>query len=201
MDDKNFISNPPERCYYCKKELFSKLIELAAQQKVNYVADGSNYSDMGDFRPGMKAASELGIRSPLQEAEFTKEEIRILSKEMNLSTWDKPSTTCLATRFPYGTEITREGLSKVEIAENFLMDLGLKQLRVRVHGDIARIEVPRSDMYIFLNENISMKVIEKFKSLGYIYITLDIQGYRTGSMNESLKEKERSWIKKRSENS
>ena len=187
LHDENFTSNPPERCYYCKKELFSKLAELAKQYGLNHVADGSNYDDLNDFRPGMRAASQIGVRSPLKEAMLTKEEIRTLSKRMNLPTWDKPPQPCLSTRFPYGTTITRAKLSRVKLAEEFLVRFGVKQLRVRVHGDIARIEVPRDDMSIFLDEDISKEIVGKFKALGYTYITLDIQGYRMGSMNEPLK--------------
>lgn len=186
LDDDNFVSNPPERCYYCKKELFSKLVELAKQYGLKHVADGSNYDDLNDFRPGMKAASQFGVRSPLKEARLTKEEIRMLSKEMNLPTWDKPPQSCLSTRFPYGTKITREKFSRVELAEEFLAGLGLRQLRVRVHDDVARIEVPKEDMPILLDEDISKEILERFKALGYTYITLDIQGYRMGSMNEPL---------------
>lgn len=187
LDDESFTSNPPERCYYCKKELFSKLAELAKQYELNHVADGSNLDDLNDFRPGMRAASQFEVRSPLKEATLTKEEIRTLSKEMNLPTWDKPPQPCLSTRFPYGTRITREKLSRVELAEEFLAGFRVKQLRVRVHGDIARIEVPRDDMHIFLDEDISKEIVGRFKALGYTYITLDIQGYRMGSMNEPLK--------------
>jgi uncharacterized protein len=187
LDDENFAGNSPERCYYCKKELFSRLVGLAKQYELNYVADGSNYDDLNDFRPGTRAASQFRIRSPLKEAMITKEEIRTLSKRMSLPTWDKPSQPCLSTRFPYGTKITREKLSRVERAEEFLAGLGVKQLRVRVHGDIARIEVPRDDMHIFLDEDISQEIAGKFKALGYTYITMDIEGYRTGSMNEPLK--------------
>jgi len=189
LHDENFVSNPPERCYYCKKELFSRLLALAKQYSLNYVVDGSNYDDIHDFRPGMKAASEFGIRSPLKEAMLTKEEIRKLSKEMNLPTWNKPPSPCLATRFPYGTRITAEELSKVERAEEFLAGLGIEQLRVRVHGNVARIEVLKKDMHIFFDAKISEKIVERFKSLGYTYVTLDLQGYRMGSMNEVLQGK------------
>jgi uncharacterized protein len=187
LDDENFASNPPERCYYCKKELFSRLLVLAKQYRLNHVVDGTNYDDTRDFRPGMRTASELGIRSPLKDALFTKEEIRTLSRGMNLPTWDKPANPCLSTRFPYGTRITREKLSKIKLAEEFLAGFGIKQLRVRVHSDIARIEVPRENMHIFLDEDVSREIVERFKSFGYTYITLDIQGYRMGSMNEQLK--------------
>ncbi len=186
LDNEKFASNPPERCYYCKTELFSKLMGLAKQYKLKYVADGSNYDDLNDFRPGLKAVSEFGVRSPLREAMLTKEDIRTLSKEMNLPTWDKPPQPCLSTRFPYGDKITREGLSRVELAEEFLAGFGIKQLRVRVHGDIARIEVSREDMPLFIDKDISQKIVDRFKALGYTYVTLDIQGYRTGSMNEPL---------------
>ncbi len=186
LDDERFASNPPERCYYCKTELFSKLTALARQHKLNYMADGSNFDDLNDFRPGTKAASEFGVRSPLREAMLTKEEIRTLSKEMNLPTWDKPPQPCLSTRFPYGAKITREKLSTLQLAEEYLMKLGVKQLRVRVHGDIARIEVPRADMHIFIDEDTSKQIAQRFKTLGFTYITLDIQGYRMGSMNEPL---------------
>lgn len=187
LDDENFVSNPPERCYYCKKELFSKLTALAKRYELKYVADGSNYDDLGDFRPGMRAVSEFGVRSPLKEAGLTKGEIRTLSREMDLPAWDKPPQSCLATRFPYGTRTAREELSKVERAEDVLVGLGIKQSRVRVHGDIARIEVPKQDMHVFLDEDISGEIVDRFKALGYTYITLDIQGYRMGSMNEPLR--------------
>ncbi|UCH51280.1 MAG: ATP-dependent sacrificial sulfur transferase LarE [Chloroflexota bacterium] len=193
LDDENFTSNPPERCYYCKKELFSKLAELANQYGLNHVADGSNYDDLKDFRPGIRAASEFGVRSPLKEAMLTKEEIRTLSKRMNLHTWDKLPQPCLSTRFPYGATITREELSRVELAEEFLARFGVKQLRVRVHGDIARIEVSRDDMRISLDEDISKEIVGRFKALGYAYITLDIQGYRMGSMNEPLISENYNW--------
>jgi uncharacterized protein len=187
LDDTCFTSNTPERCYYCKKELFSKLWELAKQYGLNYVIDGSNYDDESDFRPGMKAASEFNVKSPLKDAMLTKEEIRILSKKMSLPTWDKPSSPCLSTRFPYGSKIKKEKLLRVRRAEQFLAKFGIKQLRVRDYGDIARIEVMKEDMRIFLDENISKKIVDELTDLGYTYITLDLQGYRTGSMNEPLK--------------
>jgi uncharacterized protein len=191
LDDTCFTSNTPERCYYCKRELFSKLFQLANPLDLNYVIDGSNYDDLNDFRPGMKAASELGVKSPLKDAMLTKEEIRTLSKKMSLPTWDKPSSPCLSSRFPYGTEITKEKLLRVKLAEQFLAKFGMKQLRVREHGEIARIEILKPDMGIFLREGISKKIVAKFKALGYSYITLDIEGYRTGSMNELLKREKR----------
>lgn len=184
LDDPNFVSNTLERCYYCKKKLFSKLFELAKQYGLKYTIDGSNYDDVSDFRPGMRAGSELKVKSPLKDAGFTKEEIRRLSKKMNLPTWDKPSFPCLATRFPYGVKITKEELSKVQQAEEFLIKFGVGQLRVRNHGDTARIEVLKEKMQIFLNEDMSEQITKKFKSLGYTYICLDLEGYRMGSMDE-----------------
>ena len=200
LDDPNFASNPPDRCYYCKKELFTRLFELAKQHGLSYVIDGSNCDDERDFRPGMKAAAEFHVRSPLREAGFTKEEIRILSKDMNLPTWDKPPLPCLSTRFPYGTQITREKVMRVACAEEFLEGFGIHQLRVRDHDNIARIEVPRADMHIFLDEKISTQIMLKFKALGYTYVTLDLQGYRMGSMNEPLIETKAIWIEKKSGN-
>jgi uncharacterized protein len=188
LNDPRFSSNPPDRCYYCKKELFAKLFELARQNGLYYIIDGSNRDDAKDYRPGMRAVEEFGVRSPLRDAGFTKEEIRTLSKEMHLPTWDKPSLPCLATRFPYETPITREKIMRVASAEKFLADLGIRHLRVRDHDTIARIEVLRVDMPIFLDEKISQLIMEKFKILGYTYVALDIQGYRMGSMNEPLKE-------------
>lgn len=187
LSDENFTANPPNRCYFCKKELFSKLVEMAKEHGVKWVLDGSNFDDIDDFRPGMEAAAELGVRSPLKEAKLTKSDIRALSKEMNLPTWDKPSSPCLSSRFPYGATITKEKLTNVELAEQFITGYGIRQFRVRVHGDIARIEVPREEMHIFIDEKNARDIAARFKELGYIYITLDIQGYRMGSMNEPLK--------------
>lgn len=187
LSDENFAANPPNRCYFCKKELFSKLVELAKEHGAKWVLDGSNFDDLDDFRPGMEAAAELGVRSPLKEAKLTKDDIRALSKEMGLPTWDKPSAACLSSRFPYGDAITRESLTNVELAEQFIGSYGVRQFRVRVHGDIARIEVPREKMHIFIDADKSAAISARFKELGYTYITLDIQGFRSGSMNEPLK--------------
>lgn len=186
LDNDNFLSNSPRRCYYCKKELFSGLRELAGIHHLNCVIDGSNYDDRLDYRPGRKAAAELGVKSPLREARLTKEEIRVLSKEMNLPTWNKPPQACLASRLPYGTRITRERLSRIDEAEGFLLGLGITQLRVRDHGAVARIEVLKSEMPIFLSEEISNRIVDRFKALGYTYVALDLAGYRTGSLNETL---------------
>ncbi len=190
LNNPNFSSNPPERCYYCKRELFTKLTELLKRHHLNFIIDGSTCDDERDFRPGMRAVAEFRVRSPLKEAGFTKEDIKKLSKEMHLPTWDKPASPCLSTRFPYGTEITKEKLLRVGSAEEFLRDLGIRQLRVRDHGIVARIEVVRKDMPIFLDEKTADLIVEKFKALGYAYVALDIQGYRMGSMNEPLSEKD-----------
>ncbi|MBU4509994.1 ATP-dependent sacrificial sulfur transferase LarE [bacterium] len=189
LSNKEFISNPKERCYICKKEIFSRISEIAKELNLNFVADGSNHDDLGDYRPGMKAIRELKIRSPLQEALLTKDDIRFLSKEMGLPTWNKPSNSCLATRIPYGDEITQEKLKRVEQAESFIHNLGIKQVRVRCHNKLAKIEVREEDMLFLMEEDLRKKIIAKLKKLGFIYITLDLQGYRTGSMNEELNEK------------
>jgi len=183
---ENFKRNPPDRCYYCKRELFSKLKEIAQKEGIKYILDGTNYDDLVDFRPGMKAMKELGIISPLQEAKLTKEDIRELSKKMNLDTWDKPSCACLASRFPYGVRITKERLDRVEKAEAVIRGLGVRQLRVRYHNEIARIEVDKKDMQVLLHHSDS--IVKKFKELGFIYVTLDMEGYRTGSLNEVLRD-------------
>jgi uncharacterized protein len=187
LDDPNFSSNPPDRCYYCKRELFSKLSSLAQELGAKYLIDGSNWDDQHDFRPGTRAAAEFKVRSPLKESGLTKAEIRALAKDMNLSTWDTPASPCLSTRFPYGTEITQEKLERVRRAEDFLAGLGIRQLRVRDHDDIARIEVMKEDMHLFLDEDMSRRITAEFEGLGYAYVTLDLKGYRMGSMNEPLK--------------
>jgi len=184
--DSNFISNPPDRCYYCKKELFSKLRKIARENHLNHILDGSNLDDEKDFRPGMRAAREFGVRSPLREAGFTKEDIRQLSKELDLATWNKPALACLASRFPYGKPLTKQDLGRVGKAEKLLRDMGMGQVRVRHHGHIARIEVPRGEINRFLSDSFRKKLVDKLKELGYTYVTLDLEGYRTGSMNEVL---------------
>lgn len=187
LEIPNFADNTEKRCYYCKSELFS--ISRAEARKFGFenVADGSNADDMSDYRPGRTAASELGVRSPLQEAGLTKEEIRLLSRELNLPTWDKPAFACLSSRFPYGTKITEERIDKVARGEDLLRGLGFRQFRVRYGGDTVRIEVEESALKLFLDESVRKKVVEGMKEIGFIYVTLDLQGYRTGSMNEVLK--------------
>lgn len=184
--DENFVMNPKERCYFCKKELFSKILEIARENNIQYVLDGSNYDDKSDFRPGTIAKNELGVRSPLMELGFRKHDIRKYSKELGLPTWDKPSYACLASRIPYGTKITEDILERVGEGEKFLRTLGFKQLRVRHHGNIARIEVEEKDIPRILDEDLRDEIFNQFKALGYIYVVLDLKGYRTGSMNEIL---------------
>lgn len=186
LDIEGFSGNPINRCYFCKKELFSKIYEVAEENNIRFVADGSNVDDLDDYRPGMAAARELKVVSPLRDAGLTKDDIRILSKKMGLSTWDKPSFSCLASRFPYGHEITAEKLSMVEKAEQYLMDLGFRQVRVRHHGDIARIEVPADERRDFFDEELMDRVYNEFKRIGFPYTALDLKGYRTGSMNETI---------------
>lgn len=178
--------NPPDRCYLCKKALFSKMKVIAAQNGADVLMDGSNKDDEGDYRPGLIALKELEICSPLREKQFTKADIRGLSRMLGLPTWDKQSFACLASRFPYGDTITKEKLEMVDRAEQCLLDLGFGQIRVRIHGNLARIEADRSQMKRFLDENMRDLIVEKIKEAGFSYVSLDLAGYRTGSMNEIL---------------
>jgi uncharacterized protein len=181
-----FTRNTPRRCYFCKTELFSLCRDKAKALGLQYVADGSNLDDTGDFRPGMEAARELGVRSPLMEAGLTKNDVRELSRWMKLPTWDKPSLACLSSRIPYGTEITLPRLEQVRRAEDHLHRLGFRQLRVRYHGDLARVEVEPREIPRLLDEGLREQVVHFLKEVGFIYVTLDLQGYRTGAMNENL---------------
>ncbi|MFQ6112055.1 MAG: ATP-dependent sacrificial sulfur transferase LarE [Nitrospinota bacterium] len=187
LEIPGFRENPPERCYFCKGELFSKLKEIAQREGLPAVFDGTNFDDLSDHRPGRAAAEELGVRSPLQEVGLAKEEIRALSRRLGLPTWDKPAFACLSSRFPYGSAITREKLRAIDEAEEYLRALGFGQLRVRHHGDIARVELTPEEMERVFREGLTPRVTEKLKSLGFTYVTLDLEGYRTGSMNEPLK--------------
>ncbi|GAB4269383.1 ATP-dependent sacrificial sulfur transferase LarE [Thermincola ferriacetica] len=191
LENPDFVSNPPERCYYCKKELMSQLRELARSKNIEIILDGANADDRHDFRPGQKASKELGVRSPLQEVGLTKAEIRALSRELNLPTWNKPSLACLASRIPYGTKITRENLDRVGKSEEFLLSQGFVPVRVRDYGPTARIEI-LPDQFTSM---ISKKdvVLRKLKELGYIYITLDLAGFRSGSMNEVISKEHKLW--------
>jgi len=190
MENPNYVSNPPDRCYYCKTELFSDFKRIAEEEGIPHVLDGSNHDDLGDYRPGLVACEELGVRSPLKEAGLGKEEIRALSNQMGLPTWDKPSMACLASRFPYETEINAASLNQVAQAEEYLRSLGFHQLRVRHHGQVARIEVEAQDVHKLAEPALRGKIVENIKALGYFYVTLDLAGYRSGSMNEPLVKKE-----------
>ena len=185
LEIPGFSENTLKRCYHCKSDLFEKLKEKAEELGFSWVVDGSNSDDLKDYRPGRDAAVELGVRSPLMEAGLSKDEIRGLSRELGLDTWNKPSFACLSSRFPYGTEITVDGLKKVGKCEEALREAGFSQYRVRYHGEVARIEVPDAEMPRLLNKDIREKVVKVFKKEGFTYITLDIEGYRTGSMNEA----------------
>lgn len=182
----HFKDNPPNRCYICKKGLFEKFLQKAEEYQMAYVAEGSNMDDLGDYRPGMQAITELGIKSPLRAAELTKAEIRELSHQMNLPTWSKPSFACLASRFVYGETITSEKLLMVEHAEELLREKGFHQFRVRIHGTIARIELLPEDISRMLDEKLRKEIVDKLKRYGFTYVSLDLEGYRTGSMNEVL---------------
>lgn len=189
LDIEGFADNPPNRCYYCKNELFTKLLMVGKDEGINFVLDGSNLDDLNDHRPGMIAAKELGVRSPLKEVGITKEEIRYFSKEVGLSTWNKPSFACLSSRFPYSTRITKEKLNQVDRGEMLLRSLGFRQFRLRHHGEIARIEISR-DQFELMLEKVDL-VVEELKACGFTYVTLDLQGYRTGSMNETLSDEDK----------
>src|SRR3989338_11474703 len=186
FDDENFLCNSTDRCFYCKKELFSRLKMLADEKGIEHIVDGSNYDDRADYRPGSRAKKELGVRSPLQEVGLTKTEIRDLSKEAGLPTWDKPSMACLSSRIPYGTRIDEGILKMVGEGEKYLRSLGLKQLRVRHHNNIARIEVDQHSLPKIMECDVMDGIVKKFEDLGYVYVTLDLKGYRSGSMNEGF---------------
>lgn len=185
LDVPAFAGNPPDRCYHCKKELFSRLKRMAVEDGLKWVADGTNADDAGDYRPGLRALEEMEVRSPLLEAGLGKREIRLLSREFDLPTWDKPAYACLASRFPYGERITREKLRQVARAEESLRALGLRQFRVRHHGPVARIEVEPGEIARLAGAE-RERVLQALKGAGFTYVALDLEGYRTGSMNETL---------------
>lgn len=186
LDIEGYADNPPNRCYYCKGELFGKLIEIATERGIAAVYDGANADDAADWRPGSQAASELGVISPLKEAGITKDEIRELSKEMGLPTWNKPAFACLASRFPYGSKITRDKLRMVELAEQALRNMGFRQLRVRHHGEVCRIELEPEAIQRAVAPETAARIHAAMREIGFTYTTVDIVGYRTGAMNEAL---------------
>ena len=187
LQNEDYAKNPKDRCYHCKHILFSTMQKLAKENGVSYVLEGSNVDDLGDYRPGLNAIAELGIKSPLREAGLTKDEIRQLSKQLDLPTFQKQSFACLASRIPYGERITAEKLKRIEEAEDFLKKKGFSYYRVRIQDKLARIEVLPKDIECFMEGNLRNEVVAYFKQLGFLYVTLDLQGYRTGSMNEVLK--------------
>ena len=191
LSDTGFTANPPDRCYYCRKAMIGRLQDIAGGAGLKYIIDGNNHDDLGDYRPGRRAALEAGIRSPFIEAGLTKAEIRAASREMGLPTWNKPASPCLASRIPYGTPVTEDRLRAVAAGETYLRGLGITQVRLRHHGDIARIEVGAEDMKLLISDAVRRDVTGYLKSLGFTYITLDLAGYRMGSLNTSaaLKEK------------
>ena len=191
LDIEGFRQNPKNRCYLCKHELFEKIWQIARENGMNAVAEGSNMDDNGDYRPGLIAVKELGVSSPLRQAELYKEEIRELSREMGLPTWDKQSFACLSSRFVYGETISEKKLGMVDRAEQLLLDMDFHQVRVRIHGNIARIEVLPEEIIRIVEEENRIRIAEEFKKYGFDYVTLDLQGYRTGSMNETLNEEEK----------
>ena len=186
--EESYRNNSPDRCYFCKRGIFSEIKRIAKENGIEYVAEGSNTDDLGDYRPGLKAVEELSVKSPLREAGLCKEDIRILSKAMGLPTWSKPSYACLASRFVYGEEITEEKLHMIDRAEQFLIEHGFPEERVRIHGNVARIEVSPADIPRIAADDMREAVYEEFKKLGFMYVTLDLKGYRTGSMNETIKQ-------------
>jgi uncharacterized protein len=182
-----FVSNGPDRCYHCKKHLFEKLLKIAEQRGIRHVAHGANVDDLKDYRPGLRAAEEMGIKAPLVSAGFKKQDIRDLSKQMGLATWDKPAMACLASRIPYGSPITAEKLKMIDEAEAFLLERGVRQCRVRYHGPVARIEVKSSDLKKMVDDDLRKDIVRKFRDIGFSYITVDLEGYVSGSMNRVLK--------------
>lgn len=186
LKEEGYRHNGPDRCYFCKHGIFTEVKKIADENGIEYMAEGSNMDDIGDYRPGLRAAAELSVKSPLREAELTKSEIRLISKAMGLPTWSKPAYACLASRFVYGEEITEEKLRMIDIAEQFLIEHGFFEERVRMHGNLARIEVPPADIPKLAAEEIREKIYDKFREIGFLFVTLDLKGYRLGSMNATL---------------
>jgi uncharacterized protein len=184
LASEEFVRNSPERCYFCKKEFFGKLRQIAENEGISSIFDGSNTDDLRDHRPGRKAAEEFSIRSPLVEAGFSKSDVRTLARFLNLPMWDKPSLACLSSRIPHGMRITLDILETIQAAEDHMRAIGFRQVRVRHHGDTARIEVEREDFGLLLSSDAMSRAIAGLKGLGYTYVCLDLEGYRTGSMNE-----------------
>jgi uncharacterized protein len=186
LKDVNYANNSPDRCYYCKKDLFSRLRKIAQEKKYSFILDGTNADDAYEWRPGRRAAQEEGVKSPLLDFALSKKEIRDISEKLGLPTWDKPATPCLSSRFQYGQRITAEALDRVSRAEGFIKKIGIREFRVRDHSDVARIEVNPEEFRIFMNKTVRNEVVSFLKSIGYKYVALDLQGFRSGSANEIL---------------
>ncbi|MBO7424322.1 MAG: ATP-dependent sacrificial sulfur transferase LarE [Clostridiales bacterium] len=186
LKEEGYRHNSPDRCYYCKHGIFTEMKKIAEENGIAYLSEGSNTDDIGDYRPGLRAVAELSVRSPLREAGLCKEDIRVLSKAMGLPTWSKPAYACLASRFVYGEEITEEKLHMIDKAEQFLIELGFFEERVRMHGNIARIEVPPKDIAKLASDDIRERIYDEFRKIGFMFVTLDMRGYKMGSMNATL---------------
>lgn len=182
----DFTANPADRCYFCKSELFGKIMELARARGIDAVFDATNADDLSDYRPGRRAVEEFGVTSPLALAGFTKKDVRALSRKLGLASWDKPANPCLASRIPYGTLITLETLDKIRAGEKFIRNLGFPVVRLRHHGQLARIEIPASDFARLIKPATARKLADRLRSLGYLWIALDVEGYRTGSLNRAV---------------
>ena len=189
LQEEGYRNNSPDRCYFCKHGIFTEVKRIADEYGIKYMAEGSNMDDVEDYRPGLRAAAELSVKSPLREARLNKSEIRIISRAMGLPTWSKPAYACLASRFVYGEEITEEKLHMIDQAEQFLIEHGFFEERVRMHGNIARIEVPPVDIPRLAADGIREEVYAEFRKIGFLFVTLDLKGYRLGSMNETLQKK------------
>jgi uncharacterized protein len=187
IDRPEYRANPANRCYYCKHELYTKLLKVKEQRGFAAIVDGSNADDRGDYRPGRQAAREFGVRSPLDEANFAKDEIRLLSRRAGLPTWDTPASACLSSRIPYGSAVTVEKLRQIENAEAVLRELGFRVFRVRHHDAIARLEIARDEMHRAFDEEVGGALVSGLRALGYEHVTIDLQGYRQGSLNEGLR--------------
>ena len=190
LKEESYRNNRPDRCYFCKHGIFTEIKKIADENGIEYMAEGSNMDDLGDYRPGLKAVAELSVKSPLREAKLDKSDIRRIARAMGLPTWSKPAYACLASRFAYGEEITEEKLRRIDRAEQFLIEHGFLEERVRMHGNLARIEVPPADIPRLASDEVREAVYEEFKRLGFLFVTLDLKGYRTGSMNATIKTSE-----------
>jgi len=188
LSEPKIANNPIDRCYHCKKFRYEHLVKLKNDRGYCAVLDGSNFSDLGDYRPGMRACEELGIISPLKDAGFTKDEIRQQLKDLDIPQWDTPSRACLASRIPYGDILTEEKLTMVDNSERFLMSLGFRNMRVRIHGNIARIELPKKDMRIIFAKDLTEIISKELKKYGFKFVTLDLEGLRSGSLNPDKEE-------------